>query len=153
MNHLDRAIELARQAMHDNAGGPFGAVIVRDGDVIAEGSNSVVATNDPTAHAEVVAIRRASAALGRFSLEGCDIYSSSEPCPMCLASIYWARLDRIYYAATRDDAARGGFDDSYFYDELARPESDRSVPTFHVEGTAAPSLFDEWLAKHDRTRY
>src|SRR6266404_1774250 len=118
---MRRAVELSRERMRQNAGGPFGAVIVKAGEILAEGWNKVTSTNDPTAHAEVSAIRAACARLGTFSLAGCDIYTSCEPCPMCLAAIYWARLDRIYFANSREDAAAIGFDDALIYHEVAKP--------------------------------
>src|SRR5487761_1508170 len=118
---MRRAISLSREQMEHGGGGPFGAVIVKGGVIIAEGWNRVTSTNDPTAHAEIVAIRAACAVLGSFSLGDCEIYASCEPCPMCLAAIYWARLERVYYANTRADAARIGFDDDFLYREIAAP--------------------------------
>ncbi|MBP3331532.1 MAG: nucleoside deaminase, partial [Tidjanibacter sp.] len=123
---MARAIELAKESVN-KGGGPFGAVIVKDGEIVAEGANSVTLNNDPTAHAEVSAIRNACAALDTFNLTGCEIYSSCEPCPMCLSAIYWARLDALYYAATRSDAAEINFDDSAIYDQMALADEDRSL--------------------------
>ncbi|MFT5763885.1 MAG: guanine deaminase, partial [Saprospiraceae bacterium] len=124
---MQRAIEIARIGMESNDGGPFGAVVVKDGKIIAEGNNKVSSTNDPTAHAEVVAIRNACAALGFFQLDGCTIYTSCEPCPMCLGAIYWARPDNIFYACSREDAARVGFDDDFIYKEISLSIPDRTL--------------------------
>ena len=134
-------------------GGPFCAVVVRDGQIIGRGWNRVTSTNDPTAHAEVVAIRDACAHLQTFSLAGCEIYASCEPCPLCLAAIYWSRLGRIYYAATCADAAAAGFDDQALYRELALPAADRSIPMEQALREEAGVAFASWLAKEDRTRY
>src|SRR3984893_8237236 len=125
---MQRAVALAQEKMHDNNGGPFGAVIVRNGEIIAEGWNQVTSTNDPSAHAEVVAIRQACAKLKSFNLPDCDIFTSCEPCPMCLGAIYWARLRRIYYANTRQEAAQIGFDDELIYREIGWPPASRSIP-------------------------
>jgi tRNA(Arg) A34 adenosine deaminase TadA len=150
---MRRAIALSCESVASGAGGPFGAVIVRDGQIIAEGSNRVTSTNDPTAHAEVVAIRTACAALGRFDLRGCEIYTSCEPCPMCLASIYWARLDHIYYGNDRVAAAAIGFDDEFLYREVALPVSERNVPTEQMLGEEAQTAFDAWRDKPDKVAY
>lgn len=150
---LQRAVDIARDHMHGGQGGPFGAVVVENGTVIAEGFNQVTSCNDPTAHAEVVAIREACKAKGTFDLSGCEIYASCEPCPMCLAAIYWARLDRIYYANTRDDAARIDFDDSLIYDEVAKSPQDRNIPMTHVPLDDALAVFDEWARKEDKIPY
>lgn len=150
---LRRAIELAQEAMRQNRGGPFGAVVVVGGQIVGEGANAVLATNDPTAHAEVMAIRDATVKLRTFSLHGGTIYSSSEPCPMCLAAIYWARLDSIVYGSGRDVAASAGFDDAFFYEELTRAPAARRI---HMRQTALPdaaALFDEWKLKADKTPY
>ena len=149
---LRRAIELALASV-DEGGGPFGALVVRGGRVIAEGSNRVVLGRDPTAHAEVNAIRAAAAALGSHDLAGCELYASAEPCPMCAGAIHWARLERLYFAAGREDAARAGFDDAELYRELALPPAKRAVPA--VQGLAAEGLapFEAWLAKGDRAPY
>src|SRR6476620_115429 len=130
--HLARAPQLSRERMDANLGGPFGAVIVRGGKVLAEGWNEVTSTNDPTAHAEVTAIRKACQAVGDFSLAGATLYTSCEPCPMCLASASWARISRIVYANTRDDAAAIGFDDAFIYDEMPKAPGDRALPMEHV---------------------
>lgn len=151
--HLARAIELSRKHMNHGAGGPFGAVIVRDGKVLAEGWNCVTSTNDPTAHAEVTAIRRACEAVGDFALPGATLYTSCEPCPMCLASAYWARIARIVYANTREDAAAIGFDDSLIYDELAKPIAERIIPMDHLPSFEAKAVFDAWADKPDKVRY
>jgi len=134
-------------------GGPFGAVVVREGAIIGEGANAVVALSDPTAHAEVLAIRDACGKLRDFSLTGATIYASSEPCPMCLAAIYWARVESIVFASHRGAAARAGFDDGVFYDELAREPSERAVPMRQFELPEGLALFDEWIAKKDKVPY
>jgi tRNA(Arg) A34 adenosine deaminase TadA len=150
---MRRAIALSCESVASGAGGPFGAVIVRDGVAIAEGSNRVTSTNDPTAHAEVVAIREACAALGKFDLRGCEIYTSCEPCPMCLAAIYWARIGRIYYGNDRVAAAAIGFDDEFLYREVALPIAGRSLPTEQLLGDEAKTAFDAWAAKPDKVAY
>jgi guanine deaminase len=150
---MERAIALSREMMEKGRGGPFGAVIVRDGKIIAEGNNEVTSTNDPTAHAEIVAIRAACAALSSFSLHNCEIYTSCEPCPMCLAAIYWARVDRIYYANTRADAARIGFDDEFLYRELTLPIEARTLPLIRLAPEGARAAFDAWERKSDKVRY
>ncbi len=150
---LREAIRLSIEKMEENEGGPFGAVIVRDGVIVGRGWNRVTSTNDPTAHAEVVAIRDAGARLGTFSLAGCEIYCSCEPCPMCLAAIYWSRLDRIYYAATGDDAAAVGFDDHNFYQQLRKAPDDRSIPVVQALRDEASAAFQAWLNKPDRIPY
>jgi guanine deaminase len=150
---LREAIRLARTRMLEGRAGPFGAVIARDGVIVARGWNGVTSTNDPTAHAEVVAIRRAGRKLKAFALDGCVLYSSCEPCPMCLAAAYWARIDRLVYAATRDDAAGAGFDDAFIYDQVPLPAAERSLPTSQLLRPEAISVFDDWLAKPDRVPY
>jgi len=150
---LERAVELARLTMRENRGGPFGAVVVKDGAIVGEGANLVLAANDPTAHAEVTAIRDACSRLGTFKLTGATIYASSEPCPMCLAAIYWARIERIVYANDRAAAARIGFDDAFFYDELARAPRERRIPMVCTPLDAAERLFREWAEKPDKTPY
>ena len=134
-------------------GGPFGCVIVKDGEIVGRGNNKVTSTNDPTAHAEVVAIREACKALGDFQLTGCVLYTSCEPCPMCLGAIYWARPDRIVYACTREDAADAGFDDQLIYDELPLPYTERKIPTEHAFRDEAQVVFNEWKAKEDKVAY
>lgn len=151
--HLRRAIALSRQKMLAGEGGPFGAVVARGDEVLAEGWNQVTPACDPTAHAEVVALRGAAARLHDFSLAGCVLYTSCEPCPMCLAAAYWARVDRIVFAATRADAAAGGFDDAFLYDELARPLGQRRLPMGQALHDEAAAVFDDWLAKPDRVPY
>jgi tRNA(Arg) A34 adenosine deaminase TadA len=150
---LLRAVELSRSRMEAGLGGPFGAVLVRDGDIIAEGWNEVTSSLDPTAHAEVTAIRRACQAVGDFSLKGATLYSSCEPCPMCLAATYWARVDRLVYANTRTQAASIGFDDEFLYEEIPRDPASRSLPTRHVPLPEAEHVFDLWAAKADKIAY
>ena len=151
--HLGRAVVLAVENVAEG-GGPFGAVIVgADGVVLAEGQNRVTRDNDPTAHAEVVAIRRACAAAGSFSLEGATLYTSCEPCPLCLSAALWARIDRVVYAADREDAARGGFDDREFYELFARPRSEWHITIEEDRSADAAAPFDTWLAHEARTRY
>ena len=146
------AIRLA-SANVDNGGGPFGAVIARGGEIIATGVNRVTANCDPTAHAEVSAIRAAAQKLGTFNLSGCEIYSSCEPCPMCLGAIYWARLDRLFYGNTKADAARIGFDDAFIYKELALPLSERTLRAEQLLGKEAIATFEAWEQKTDKTPY
>jgi guanine deaminase len=151
--HLARAVSLSREHMDNGAGGPFGSVVVRDGEVIGEGWNQVTSTNDPTAHAEVVAIRRACQAIGSFSLQGATLYASCEPCPMCLASAYWARMSRIVFANTREDAAAIGFDDQLLYDEIPKLATERRVPTIHAPSAEAKAVFEAWMGKVDKIAY
>lgn len=150
---MRRAIALSVEAVNSGLGGPFGAVIMRNGAIVAEGANQVTSSNDPTAHAEVVAIRRACEALGSFDLRGCEIYTSCEPCPMCLGAIYWARLDRIYFASTRADAAAIGFDDDFLYREIPLPLDQRSIPISQVLGDEGRDAFNQWAAKPDKQPY
>ena len=149
---LKQAIELAVANVRRN-GGPFGALVVRAGVVIATGCNQVTITNDPTAHAELVAVREACRILGSFQLRECDVYSSCEPCPMCLGALYWARPSRIFFAATQQDAAAAGFDDSFIYRELEMPADQRAIPMIHVADQFATRPFTEWVAKPDKTTY
>jgi len=152
--YLLRAMEVGRAGMLARRGGPFGAVIVGPGgDVIGEGCNEVTSANDPTAHAEVTAIRAACASLGTFLLEGCTLYTSCEPCPMCLAAAYWAHVAGIVYAASRADAAAGGFDDAMIYEEIGRPPKGRRIPMRRLEAESGAALFTEWLALEGRTPY
>lgn len=137
----------------DNGGGPFGAVIVKDGLIVACGVNRVTADNDPTAHAEVNAIRATAKQLGTFDLSGCDIYTSCEPCPMCLSAIYWAHIDRIYYANTKYDAKAIDFDDSFIYDQLSLAPELRSIPSYRMLGDEAIATFDKWREKEDKIEY
>jgi tRNA(Arg) A34 adenosine deaminase TadA len=150
---MREAIRLSREKMAAGCGGPFGAVIVKDGEVIAEGFNQVTSSNDPTAHAEIVAIRNACQALNRFNLSGCEIYTSCEPCPMCLSAIYWARLDAIYYANTRQDAANIGFDDNFIYEELKKPIDAHKIPMHRLLADEAIFSFEQWQQKADRVDY
>ena len=146
------AIELANKNV-ENGGGPFGAVIARNGEIIATGVNRVTANNDPTAHAEVSAIRAASAKLETFDLSGCQIYTSCEPCPMCLGAIYWAHLDKIYYANNKTDAANIGFDDSFIYDEIDLAPQDRKLPSEVLLHDEAIKTFEAWANKTDKVEY
>ena len=150
---MRKAIALAVDNVRSGAGGPFGAVVVRDGVMVAEGVNRVTATNDPTAHAEVVAIRAACEALGDFQLKGCVVYTSCEPCPMCLAALYWSRCDAIYYGCSAADAADAGFDDSFLYEEVVRPVDQRKIPTKRLLGDEAIASFDAWRAQANKIEY
>lgn len=149
---MEMAIRLSIDNI-DNGGGPFGAVIVRDGEVIATGSNCVVSTNDPTAHAEITAIRNACRKLQTFKLDGCTVYSSCEPCPMCLSSLYWAGVERICYAATKKDAKAIDFDDSFIYDQLELDHADRSIRCEHFMNKEALEAFRKWDMKNDKVEY
>jgi guanine deaminase len=156
--HMDnpfmaRAIELSIENVNLGRGGPFGAVVVKDGAIIAEGANQVTSTNDPTAHAEVCAIRSACKKLGVFDLEGCEIYTSCEPCPMCLGAIYWARLSRVYFANAAADASRIGFDDSLIYREIAQPHSQRKIPMIQMMREQALVAFRAWENMSDKIGY
>lgn len=151
--HMREAIELARAHVLAGDGGPFGAVVVKDGQVIARGWNQVTSTHDATAHAEVNAIRAAGQALGTFSLAGCELYTSCEPCPMCLAACYWAGLERIYYAATRHQAAAAGFSDEELYEELPKPLEQRRLPIERLLADASAGPFEAWGAKDDKVPY
>ena len=148
-----RAIELAERNASSVTGGPFGAVVVKDGKVIAEASNTVTVDNDPTAHAEVNAIRKACAALGTFDLSGCELYTSCEPCPMCLAACYWAHIDKVYYAADREDAAAAGFDDSDIYREVALPVDRRRIPFVHIMEKEGVRPFMLWNSNDKKVEY
>ncbi len=150
---MARAIQLSLENVYSGRGGPFGAVVVKDGAVIAEGSNQVTSTNDPTAHAEVVAIREACRSLALFDLEGCEIYCSCEPCPMCLGAIYWARVSRIYFANADEDASKIGFDDSLIYRELAQPHAERKIPMIQMMREEALEAFRAWQNKPDKIEY
>lgn len=150
---MRRAIALASENVRTGAGGPFGAVVVRDGVVVAEGVNCVTRTNDATAHAEVTAIRAACRALGSFALQGCEIYSSCEPCPMCLAAIYWARMERIWFANTKSDAARIGFDDASLYREVTLPLNERAIPAARMLHDEAWESFQLWLESAIKTPF
>jgi len=150
---LRRAIALATRNVLTAAGGPFGAVVVRDGKIVGEGVNSVTAINDPTAHAEVSAIRAAAKALHTFTLAGCELYTSCEPCPMCLAAAYWARLDAVYYGASAADAARAGFDDAFLYSELRRDASQRKLYSSQLLADEAWASFAAWIASPNKIEY
>lgn len=150
---LREAIRLSHDKMEAGEGGPFGAVIVKDGAIVGRGWNRVTSTNDPTAHAEVTAIRDACSKMKTFTLTGCEIYTSCEPCPLCLAAIYWSRLDGVHYAATCDDAAAAGFDDANFYRELSLPMAERSIRMTQGLRDEAKAAFAAWLKKMDRHHY
>jgi guanine deaminase len=150
---MRQAIGLATKNVVSGRGGPFGAVVVKDGVVIATGVNLVTAANDPTAHAEVTAIRNACMAVGTFSLEGCDLYTSCEPCPMCLAAIYWARCRAIYYGCTADDAAKAGFDDAFLYGEMKKPLGERSLPIVNLCPEEAWKAFAAWIESPRKVEY
>lgn len=150
---MRHAIGLSEKGMNLNAGGPFGAVVVKNGEIISEGFNSVTSTNDPTAHAEVIAIRRACEKLGTFQLDDCVIYTSCEPCPMCLGAIYWARPKAVFFACNREDAAKIEFDDQFIYDELDRKIEDRKIPFINLLREEAVSVFTKWTKKEDRIEY
>jgi guanine deaminase len=150
---MRRAIELAQKGADENLGGPFGCVIVSDGVIVGEGSNQVTSTNDPTAHAEVVAVRDACRNLGSFQLTGCTVYTSCEPCPMCLGAIYWARPAAIFFAATRDDAAAAGFDDELFYSEIEKPNAERQLSMQTMLREESQKVFRSWIEKPDKIKY
>jgi tRNA(Arg) A34 adenosine deaminase TadA len=150
---MARAIELAIKNVRAGRGGPFAAIVVRRGQIVAEGTNLVTSTNDPTAHAEMVAIRKACRKLGSFQLTDCEIYATCEPCPMCMGAIYWARPARVWFAATRADAARAGFDDAHIYQQLRLPHRRRGLPIQHLMRSEALAAFQEWQRKQDRIRY
>jgi tRNA(Arg) A34 adenosine deaminase TadA len=150
---MRRAIELSIENVRSGKGGPFAALVVKDGAIVGTGTNLVTSTCDPTAHAEVVAIRDACRALGAFQLNGCDIFTTCEPCPMCMGAIYWARPRRVYFGNTAADAARIGFDDSFIYQQLRLPQSDRAIPMAQLLPEEASAAFDEWERKPDRIRY
>jgi tRNA(Arg) A34 adenosine deaminase TadA len=150
---MREAIELSRINIREGKGGPFAAVVVKDGKVIARGTNLVTSTNDPTAHAEVVAIREACRVLGTFQLSGCELYTSCEPCPMCLGAIYWARPDKVYFANTHTDAANIGFDDMFIYEEIALPIKGRKIPMIQMLRDEALGVFWEWQKMQDKIHY
>lgn len=152
-NFMREAIRLSIEKMQAGFGGPFGAVVVRNGEIIARGYNNVTSSNDPTAHAEVDAIRKACAALNTYQLTDCELYTSCEPCPMCLGAIYWARPRAVYFANTKQDAAQAGFDDQFIYDELAIPLENRSIPMQQLLRHEAQTAFQQWTEKTDRTAY
>jgi guanine deaminase len=150
---MARAIELAVENARSGQGGPFGAVIVKDGGVIAEGANRVTLTNDPSAHAEVLAIREGCKKLGAFELTGCELYTSCEPCPMCLGAIYWTRLSRVYFGCLATDASAAGFDDSFIYREIATEHAGRRIPMIPMMREEAAAAFRAWQEKSDKIRY
>lgn len=150
---MSRAIELARSGMNAGEGGPFGAIVVRGGEIVGEGWNRVVATNDPTAHGEISAIRDACAKLGSYSLEGCDIYTTGQPCPMCLGAIHWARISKIYYGFRVDDAAAIGFDDSEFFRQMLLRPADRLIPSEECNRAEAMELADDYMKLSNRVSY
>lgn len=150
---MQQAIALATENVAQGRGGPFGAVIVKNGAVIAAGANQVTASNDPTAHAEIVAIRNACQALGTFQLSECEVYTSCEPCPMCLAAIYWARCRAIYYGNNAEDAARAGFDDAFLYGEMRKPLTERKIPTERLLAEEARSSFEAWQTSPYKVEY
>ena len=150
---MAEAISLAEDNVHKSDGGPFGAVVVKDGKVIGKGGNKVTVNKDPTAHAEIVAIREAARNIGSFDLSGCEIYASCEPCPMCLGAIYWARIDKLYYAATKDDAAKANFDDSFIYAEIAKPKDQRKLQSVQLMREDAVKVFDQWIESENKIPY
>lgn len=150
---MQEAIALSQNGINNNEGGPFGCIVVKDNQVVGRGNNKVTGTNDPTAHAEVVAIRDACKNLQTFQLDGCEIYTSCEPCPMCLGAIYWARPSVIYYANTRHDAAEIGFDDSMIYEEMRADLEHRKIPIINLGREEAKKVFDNWQLKEDKTEY
>ena len=150
---MTRAIELAKIGVETHMGGPFGCVVVKNGAVVGEGNNRVTSTNDPTAHAEVIAIREACKTLNTFQLDDCTIYTSCEPCPMCLGAIYWARPEKVFFGCTRDDAAKIGFDDDFIYEELEKSNDEREMVLLNMMRDEALKLFQNWAAKSDKIEY
>lgn len=150
---MEEAIRLAVENVKNNTGGPFGAVVVKEGKIISACGNSVTPDNDPTAHAEVNAIREACRKLGTYQLDGCEVYASCEPCPMCLGAIYWARPAKVYYASTKEDAAKAGFDDSFIYKEIALPEAGRKIPFLNEKEKTAGQEFKLWQEMTDKSEY
>lgn len=150
---MQEAIAQAKLGIENNEGGPFGAVVVKNGEIIGRGHNCVPSTNDPTAHAEVTAIRDACRHLDTFNLEGCTIYTSCEPCPMCLTAIYWARIEKIFFGANQHDAAEIGFDDRFFYEQLNKPLGDRKIPEEQIMQSEAKAVLAEWFSKDDKVVY
>jgi guanine deaminase len=150
---LERAIELSRQGIIDGHGGPFGCVVVKGDEIVGEGCNQVTSSNDPTAHAEVVAIRDACRRLNMYQLTGCDVYASCEPCPMCLGAIYWARPARVVYANTKEDAAAINFDDDFIYQEITTPMADRKIPFLHFPHPMAKEVFQQWRTMDNKKLY
>jgi guanine deaminase len=152
-NFMARAIQLAIENVRSGQGGPFGAVIVKDGNILAEGVNQVTLTNDPTAHAEVLAIRRACQKLGIFELKGCELYTSCEPCPMCLGALYWTRLSQVYFGGSAADASQAGFDDSFIYREIAQAHPERKTPMIQIMRDEALAAFQAWQEQSNKIRY
>ncbi|TAH38986.1 MAG: nucleoside deaminase [Bacteroidetes bacterium] len=150
---IKAAIKLSREGSESNKGGPFGCIVVKDGKIVGKGSNQVTSSNDPTAHAEIVAIRDACSNLDSFQLDGCEIYTSCEPCPMCLGAIYWARPSKVYYANTRNQAADAGFDDAFIYDEINVAPSSRKIEMIHIPDSEALQIFKDWVSKPDKIDY
>ena len=153
MQFMLRAIELAETGMQNDMGGPFGAVVVQHGKIVGESYNQVTSTNDPTAHAEVMAIRNACKALNSFQLDNCQLYTSCEPCPMCLGAIYWARPEEVYFACTRADAAAIDFDDHHIYNEIDKPFNERTIPMYQTMRRVAMHVFEKWQQKNNRIKY
>lgn len=151
--YMQLALKMARESMDNQKGGPFGCIIVKDHQIIGRGTNEVTSSNDPTAHAEIVAIRDACKHLNNFQLEGCTIYTTCEPCPMCLGAIYWSRPAHIIFAGSREDAAAAGFDDSMIYRELTMPLAERKIPTTSIERDSAIELFNAWIQKENKILY
>jgi len=150
---MEMAIDLSRKGMQEGKGGPFGCVIVKDGKIIGKGNNNVLSLNDPTAHAEVMAIRDACKNIGHFQLDGCEIYTSCEPCPMCLGAIYWARPSKIFYANDKTDAALAGFDDEFIYKEIDTSPAERRIPMVKITNSEAVKVFEEWIQKENKKVY
>ncbi|MFN0277290.1 MAG: nucleoside deaminase [Pyrinomonadaceae bacterium] len=150
---MTRAIELAKNGVDASYGGPFGCVVVKDGKIIGEGNNRVTSTNDPTAHAEIIAIRNACQRLNSFQLEGCTIYTSCEPCPMCLGAIYWSRPEKVFFACTRTDAKNIGFDDDFIYQELEKNNGERELKLTSLMRDEALEVFEQWASKPDKIEY
>lgn len=150
---MQKAIDLAMINVDENNGGPFGAVVVKDNVVVGRGSNRVTSSNDPTAHAEIVAIRQACETLNTFNLEGCELYASCEPCPMCLGSIYWANISKLYYAATKDDAAKSEFSDAHIYNEISLPKDQRKLPSSQLMREDALKVFNKWTESENKILY
>ncbi|HMS64062.1 MAG TPA: nucleoside deaminase [Ignavibacteria bacterium] len=150
---MEKAVLLSKENIQSEKGGPFGAVIVKNGEIISTGVNKVTVLNDPTAHAEIEAIRAACKVLNTFILDGCEIYSSCEPCPMCLSAIYWARISKIYYANTREDAASINFDDEFLYEEIVKSPEQRKIPMIQIMLESAGKVFEEWKNKTDKIHY
>ena len=150
---MQEAVRIGVEGMRNDVGGPFGCVIVKGDEIVGRGCNTVLLSNDPTSHAEIVAIRDACRTLNDFQLKDCELYTSCEPCPMCLGAIYWARPERVYYACSRGDAADAGFDDSFIYDEIAKGTDSRKIPMIPLDASGSKQMFDEWKAKENKKLY